>query len=122
MAVTSPTLPSRYETAEAINNTLPGSLTPGPLAVIFAEDSVEVESTLRHHIKLGFGTVVLFADADLDLDPELVVEVIWVVYKPVDAGRFQSFLNPIIAKCPGTWIYYCVNADYLFFPLCETRR
>ena len=27
----------------------------------------------------------------------------------------------MIAAAPGTWLYYCFNAEYLFFPFCETR-
>ncbi|NHX28036.1 hypothetical protein HA397_29320, partial [Escherichia coli] len=30
-------------------------------------------------------------------------------------------LNRIIAAAPGVWLYYCYNAEYLFFPFCETR-
>ena len=25
-------------------------------------------------------------------------------------------------RLPGTWIHYCHNAEYLFFPFAETRR
>ena len=30
------------------------SLAKGPIALLFVEDDVEVETTLDHHIKLGF--------------------------------------------------------------------
>ncbi|MCC7321778.1 MAG: hypothetical protein IT542_12470, partial [Rubellimicrobium sp.] len=42
-------------------------LARGPAALILAEDPVEVGSTLRHHLDVGFRAVVLFAPADLDL-------------------------------------------------------
>jgi hypothetical protein len=27
----------------------------------------------------------------------------------------------VIEAAPGLWLYYCYNAEYLFFPFCETR-
>jgi hypothetical protein len=27
----------------------------------------------------------------------------------------------VIDKAPGLWLYYCYNAEYLFYPFCETR-
>ncbi len=33
-----------------------------------------------------------------------------------------SAINRVIGATPdGTWLYYCYNAEYLFFPFCETR-
>ena len=30
-------------------------------------------------------------------------------------------INRLIASVPGLWLFYCFNAEYLFFPFCETR-
>ena len=30
-------------------------------------------------------------------------------------------INRIILWAPDTWMYYCYNAEYLFYPFCETR-
>ncbi len=37
----------------------PEVLARGPVAMIFAEDQVEVESTVRHHLHCGFSAVLL---------------------------------------------------------------
>jgi hypothetical protein len=28
----------------------------------------------------------------------------------------------MIEAAPGLWLYYCYNAEYLFYPFCETRK
>jgi hypothetical protein len=30
-------------------------------------------------------------------------------------------VNRIAEAAAGSWVYYCYNAEYLFFPFCETR-
>ena len=30
---------------------------------------------------------------------------------------FTKAVNAVIAAAPGTWLYYCFNAEYLFFPV-----
>ena len=97
-------------------------LAKGPVAVILVEDLVEVDSTIRHHLKLGFRTVLVCAPAGLrlaeDLAP-LIHRIPWVAHRP---EAFLDVLNPLIAAAPtGTWLYYAFNAEYLFFPFCETR-
>ena len=34
----------------------------------------------------------------------------------------RSAINRIAAAAPGIWFFYCFNAEYLFFPFCETRN
>ena len=46
-------------------------LAKGPIAMIFVEDLVEVESTIRHHQNAGFRSVLVFAPDALDLPEEL---------------------------------------------------
>lgn len=33
----------------------------------------------------------------------------------------ETAVNAIIDAEPGQWVYYCYNAEYLFYPFCETR-
>ena len=35
--------------------------------------------------------------------------------------RLADAVNKVIAAAPGIWMYYCFNAEYLFYPFCETR-
>ena len=42
------------------------ALAKGPVAIVVAEDGVELDTTLRHHLDAGFGTIVLLADGALN--------------------------------------------------------
>ena len=44
------------------------SLAKGPIALLFIEDDVEVETTLDHHIKLGFKQIIVLAKSLPDVD------------------------------------------------------
>ncbi len=102
-------------------------LARGPAALILAEDPVEVGSTLRHHLDVGFRAVVLFAPADLDLsegdraaaaDPRVTT----VNTPTTGEGAMPAIVNACIrAAPPATWLHYAYNAEYLFFPFCEQR-
>lgn len=97
-------------------------LAKGPVAVILVEDLVEVESTLRHHLKLGFRTLILCAPEALRLPADLAAQVHRIPWIAAHPEAFLDALNPLIAAAPtGTWFYYGFNAEYLFYPFCETR-
>ncbi len=93
----------------------------GPIAIILSEDGVELLSTLQHHLKLGFKTVLTLGEASIDLPMELADRIIQITYDVFQEAALQQAVNPIIEKVPGQWIYTCYNAEYLFFPFCETR-
>ncbi|MBK5934430.1 hypothetical protein C8N32_11058 [Rhodovulum imhoffii] len=97
-------------------------LAKGPVALIFAEDGTEVESTVQHHLNLGFRQVFLFAPPSVRLphsssQPNLHR----VTYDTRAEAALTHAINRTCAAAPGTWFYYCFNAEYLFFPFCETR-
>lgn len=97
-------------------------LTKGPLAIVLAEDGVELDSTLRHHIDAGFPSVLLLADPDLAIPDALADKIDRVAYDVFSDTPLIDAVNKIIAAAtPGVWIYYCYNAEYLFHPFCETR-
>ncbi len=96
-------------------------LAKGPVALIFAEDEIEVDSTLRHHLSCGFKAVVLFAQPGLDLAPDVAERITVVTYDTLADGALFRAVNAVIEKAPGLWLYYCYNAEYLFYPFCETR-
>lgn len=100
-----------------------GALAGGPVALIFAEDGAEVESTIRHHAKAGFRAVVLFAPEDLAFTGDLPETAHVVRYDTLAEGAMPRAVTAVIAAAPaGTWLYYCYNAEYLFFPFSETRN
>ena len=116
----------RYNSLEDFLSKGKPLLAKGPVALIFAEDDVEVASTLRHHLNLGFQHVVAFMpdsfdlSADLSLDQEEAVHrVTYACGLPSDV--FDAINKVIKAATPNCWLYYCYNAEYLFFPFSESR-
>lgn len=93
-----------------------------PVAAIIAEDEVEVASTVRHHAARGFGTILLFAPAEMELDGETAAQVIRVDFPTLAPDATRTILNALAGGLPArTWLYYCYNAEYLFHPFSETR-
>lgn len=97
------------------------ALVKGPIALTIAEDEVELESTLRHNIQSGFRSVILFAPEQIQLPPELDKLVHHVVHDVYADTALTDAVNRINEAAIGQWIYYSYNAEYLFFPFCETR-
>lgn len=97
------------------------ALAKGPVAMIFAEDLVEIESTIRHHLDQGFRAVLLFAPGELRLSRLMEEEVHRIDYHALRPGAVPEAVNAVIEAAPGLWMYYCYNAEYLFYPFCETR-
>ncbi|UWQ90939.1 glycosyltransferase family 2 protein [Aliisedimentitalea scapharcae] len=97
-------------------------LVKGPIAMIFVEDDIEIATTLRHHMQSGFDTILVFIPDAFDLPADVAAKVHRI---PFDCGpRTAVFdaINRLIARSkPGTWLYYCYNAEFLFYPFCETR-
>jgi len=90
--------------------------------LIFVEDDIEVATTLRHHLQSGFKAVVALMPDAFDLPSDIKSKVHRI---PFDCGQVDSVfgaVNRVIAAAqPGCWLYYCYNAEFLFFPFCETR-
>ncbi len=94
----------------------------GPVAVIIAEDDVEVAATLRHHCEKGFKTVILCAPPELAYATDGLEDVIRVDYATLSVGATSAIVNAIAAALPEkTWLFYGYNAEFLFYPFSETR-
>lgn len=96
-------------------------LAKGPIALILAEDEVELESTLRHHLSLKFRAVIALMPTAFALPRDLAERVLRVDHDPAQEGYVAAINRVIAAASPDTWLFYCFNAEYLFFPFCETR-
>jgi len=96
-------------------------LAKGPLAIILVEDEIEVATTLRHHIQSGFAEVLALMPSTMQLPADLQARVHRIDCDFTPEGAARDAINRIIAGVPGAWMYYCYNAEYLFFPFCETR-
>lgn len=99
------------------------ALRQGPVALVFAEDAAEVGTTVHHLAGAGFRAVVLFAPEDLGLPEGLPATTRVVRYDTLAEDAAQRAVTAVIAATPeGTWLHYCYNAEYLFFPFSETRN
>jgi hypothetical protein len=100
-----------------------GVLARGPVALVFVEDRVEIASTVTHHATIGFREIVVLHPAEIAPPPEVAAAAHWVVCDTLAPGAVPAAVNAVVAAAPaGTWLYYCYNAEYLFFPFCETRN
>ena len=98
-----------------------GTAGAGPVSLVLAEDDVELDSTLAHQVKCGFRTVVLLAPDGVRIAEDLENQVQIVRHDVFAEGALVAAVNQAIAALPGSWLHYCHNAEYLFFPFCETR-
>ena len=96
-------------------------LAKGPVALVFVDDDVELDTTLRHNLQLGFTAVVVFMMAEFELAPDIEDRVHRVDANFARGDNREDIVNQIIKAAPGIWMYVCYNAEYLFFPFCETR-
>lgn len=96
-------------------------LAKGPIALIFVEDEVEVESTLQHHLGSGFAAILVFMPPGFALPETLDARVHRIDHDTLAPAMLTETINSIIKAAPGTWFYYGYNAEYLFYPFCENR-
>ncbi len=91
------------------------ALPKGPLAIILNEDDVDLTATVSHHQRLGFAaTIVASTAAPDDLHADMVIDV--------SAGtELFEVINTLMPAIQDRWVFACHNAEYLFFPFCETR-
>lgn len=97
------------------------ALAKGPIALIFVEDASEVATTLRHHMSLGFQQVLAFMPPGIALPRDLEQDIYRIDHVAMTDDAVPVAVNAVIAAAPGVWLYYCYNAEYLFYPFCETR-
>lgn len=112
----------RYASLEEFLQTAKTVLAKGPIALVLAEDAVEVSSTVRHHLAAGFTQLLLLTDPDLPLDADLEPKIHRIDFNPLMEQAMMVAVNRLIAAAPGIWMYYCYNAEYLYHPFCETRN
>ncbi|MEM6634417.1 MAG: hypothetical protein AAF667_00875 [Pseudomonadota bacterium] len=112
----------RYSQLSDLLRKARAAVSKGPLCLIFAEDEIELESTVRHHLNAGFAQTILFAPPNIALPGGLQDSVLTVDFDTHQQGAVADAINTLISACPGVWIYYCYNAEYLFHPFSETRN
>lgn len=95
----------------------------GPVALIISEDEVEIATTIRHHSFCGFKTMIVLHPEAVVIEASLQKRARCFAYPTRAEAVTEHVVNALIAAVPaGTWLYYCYNAEYLFYPFAETRR
>lgn len=97
------------------------ALATGPIAMIFAEDEAELDTTIRHHQNTGFVSVLAFMPKEYELAEDVEESVYRIELNPLEADAVPNTINAVIEAAPDIWMYYCYNAEYLFYPFCESR-
>jgi hypothetical protein len=97
------------------------TLREGPVAVVMAEDAVEVDSTLAHLLASGFRDVVLLAPEGIEVTPAHEDRVEIAVHEVFAEAALPAAVNQMMDRVAGAWLHCCYNAEYLFFPFRETR-
>ena len=111
----------RYNSLEDFLRTGKAALAAGPVAMIFVEDLVEVEATICHHQRAKFRQVLCFAPPALVLPDKLEAEIHRIDYDVTTEAALERAVNAVIEAAPGLWLYYCYNAEFLFYPFSESR-
>jgi len=92
----------------------PKALQKGPILVVLAEDTVELESTVAHHQAIGFRGILVLARSPVHVEGAICATF---------DGPLHSAVTQVAQSVPsGTWIGYAFNAEYLFFPFCDHRH
>nr|WP_296420388.1 hypothetical protein [Pseudooctadecabacter sp.] len=97
------------------------ALKKGPVALIFAEDEVELDATIRHTLAAGFKHTVVFAMPVFSIAEDVADSIIRVSYNMLAPGALETAVNGVMKATGDIWIYYCYNAEFLFHPFCEHR-
>jgi len=100
----------------------PEALAKGPVAVIMVEDDVEIDTSLRHHQQAGFKSIIALMPTEFDLPRDLSETIHRVDYDMSADMAMETAINAMIDHAAEQWMYYCYNAEYLFYPFCETRN
>ncbi len=115
----------RFKSIHDFLNRARGVLAKGPVALIFVEDEVEIASTLDHHRRIGFRTLLLFMPDELV--PEGFVDgpeagVYRITCDTHARHVVPAAVNAVLTAAPATtWLYWGYNAEYLFYPFSESR-
>ncbi len=110
-----------YQSLADFMETGKAALAKGPVALIFVEDDVEVATTLRHHLQCGFQSVLALMPDAFELADDVAQLVHRIPFDCGPRGAVTDAVNTVIEGAAGVWLYYCYNAEFLFFPFCETR-
>ncbi len=96
----------------------------GPIALILIEDDAAIAPTLTHHLRAGFRLILALSRMPLPdgVIPENEGRIVNLAYDARRNNAHVHAVNAVIDAVPAdTWLYYCYNAEFLFFPFSESR-
>ena len=111
----------KYRSFKALMQQNPAAVAKGPIALIFAEDDIEIDTTIRHHLNCGFKSVLVFMPDSFELPEDVATRIHRIPFEITSQNMVFDAINQVIESAPGIWMYYCYNAEYLFYPFCENR-
>lgn len=124
-AAATPATASRPERLDSFLSAPGDHLKRGPVAVILIEDLTAVPATLAHHIAVGFRKILALSPEPLPPDqlaPDPKGRVINLIFDTRARGALTTAVNAVIGRVPpDSWLYYGYNAEFLFYPFCESR-
>ncbi|MGR3469030.1 MAG: hypothetical protein ACU0CI_14250 [Shimia sp.] len=109
------------KTAVEFLSTAKGTLGKGPLAIVFAEDEVELDGTVAMCHRRGFARTLLFGRPDLQAEVPDDPRLTRVEWHSVNDIPWHDVVTGVIRAAPGVWMHYTFNAEFLFYPFCESR-
>ncbi|KMW59609.1 hypothetical protein AIOL_004591 [Candidatus Rhodobacter oscarellae] len=82
--------------------------------------SVTTEIRAEAHYGI-FKEILVFAPDELALPMDLSETVHRIRYSMMRPNALEIAVSALSDAAPGLWLYYCYNAEFLFYPFCETR-
>nr|MCW1951193.1 hypothetical protein [Octadecabacter sp.] len=84
-------------------------LKKGPVALVFAEDEVELDATIRHNLGAGFLHVIVFAMPEFEVADDVASDIVRVSYNMLAPAALETAMNAVMKATGDIWIYYCFN-------------
>lgn len=97
------------------------ALLKGPVAMIFVEDDVELDTTASHHLECGFASVLMLMPDVFELPDDITENVHRITFDCSAQNAVPNAVNTVNDAAEGVWLYYCYNAEFLFYPFIESR-
>lgn len=91
------------------------ALPAGPVAIVLNEDDVDLSASVHHHLNLGFVAVIVAGGGRVDGTGA----TLHLAAEP--GAALHDIVNDLMPLLSGRWLLACYNAEFLFYPFCESR-
>ncbi|ADO41897.1 hypothetical protein [Ketogulonicigenium vulgare] len=112
----------RYASVDHFLTGASAVLAKGPIGIIYADDNIEIDSTISHHLARGPKVLIVFGHKSFVIAPELSDLVHYIEYDVFTENGLPLAVNRLLDAAPEkVWFYYSYNAEYLFHAFSEHR-